>query len=94
MKIREYFDLEMKSTVIHAVVGCIAGYISFLINQPNIGLIAAMALLIATTLSTKTLFKIKKELKWWFGNGIVVYLFLWIIVWTIFYTIRLRATLP
>lgn len=94
MKVKEYFDLELISTILHAIAGCLVGYASFLINQPKIGFLLAIAVLAVVWFSIKKIWNIKKNFKWWLGNGIVVYLFLWLIVWTIFYTIQLRSTLP
>ena len=61
MNIKNYFDLELKSTIINAVIGGIVGYISFLVNQPMMNLVLAMAVLIITCFALKKLWKIDKE---------------------------------
>jgi len=77
------------STISYAIVGIVAGYISFLINRPLISFMLMLVIGYFTMLCIKKAAKIERELKWWLGNGIVVYIFLWLIVWTIFYNIRL-----
>ena len=94
MKIKEYFDLEMLSNIIHAIAGMIAGYVSFLVNQVTFGLLAMFVIIGITIFAVKTILKIKKDSKWWFGNGVVVFVFTWLVIWTIFYNLQLYSTLP
>ena len=89
MDIKNYFDLELKSTITNAVIGGIVGYISFLINQPIMNLVLAMAVLIITCFALKKLWKIDKERKWWISNAVIIFLFVWLIVWTIFYNTKI-----
>jgi len=88
MDIKNYFDLELKSTIINAVIGGIVGYISFLVNQPIMNLVLAIAVLIITCFALKNLWKIDKERKWWISNAIIIFLFVWLIVWTVFYNTK------
>lgn len=94
MKIKEYFDIEMSSNIIHSFTGLVAGYASFLSNQATLGLIVMIVILGITVLAVKTLLKLKKDSKWWFSNGIVVFIFTWLVIWTIFYNLQLYSTLP
>ena len=88
MDIKNYFDLELKSTITNAVIGGIVGYISFLVNQPIMNLVLAIAVLIITCFALKKLWKIDKERKWWISNAIIIFLFVWLIVWTVFYNTK------
>lgn len=90
MNIKNYFDKEMNLTVIFSAAGIIAGYISFLLNNPAASFILMLLVAGAVMESTKRLFKIKEEFRWWLGNGIIVYAFLWLVTWTIFYNVALR----
>ena len=89
MNIKNYFDLELRSTLISAVIGGIIGYISFIINQPIMNLVLAIAVLAITCFTLKRVWKIEKERKWWISNAIIVFLFVWLIVWTIFYNTKI-----
>jgi len=40
---------------------------------------------VQSEVAMRAAFKIKEGAKWWLGNGVIVYIFLWLIVWTIFY---------
>ena len=91
MNLKEYFDIEMKSTVIYAVIGIIVGYISFIVGNSLMALALSMIVLILTYVVLNR--KVKKGVKWWIGNGIIVYIFIWILVWSIFYTMNFYSTL-
>ena len=32
----------------------------------------------------------KKGIKWWLSNGMIIYLFIWLIAWTIFYNMGMN----
>lgn len=83
--LKEYFDPELKSVLVHAAAGAVVGYASFVINQPLQGLLLMIVVMAVTTFSVKKIFRIDKKYKWFLSNGIIVYLFLWLVVWTIFY---------
>lgn len=89
MNIKNFFDEELKSTLIHAAAGVIVGFISFMVNQPVWNFFIMLAILGALIMVMKTAMKIQKPFKWWLGNGIIVYIFIWLVTWTIFYNIRL-----
>ncbi len=88
-KVMEYLDVDLRSTLVYAVAGVILGYTSFIINQPKISIILSLTVILALRVLIKTVWKIKQPPKWWLGNGIIIYIFIWLIVWTIFYNIRL-----
>ena len=89
MDIKNYFDLELRSALINAVIGGIVGYVSFLINQPIMNLALAIAVLAGMSFILKKVWKIKKERKWWISNAVLVFIFVWLIVWTIFYNTKI-----
>ena len=85
MSLKTYFDMDLRTTVTYTVAAIIMGYVSFTINNTAYATLAALVALAAITLALRVLWKIKEGAKWWLGNGVIVYLFLWLIVWTIFY---------
>ena len=89
MDMKNYFDLELRSTFVHAIIGTIIGYVSFTINQPLLNLLLAIVVLAATIFIIRLVWKVQKNFRWWLGNGIVVFLFIWLAVWTIFYNLNL-----
>lgn len=89
MDIKNYFDFELRSSIINAVIGGVVGYISFLINQPIMNLVLAIVVLAITCLILKKVWKIEKERKWWISNAVIIFLFVWLIVWTIFYNTKI-----
>ena len=94
MNIKEYFDIEMKTAAINIVAGVAIGYASFALERPMYAVVMAIAAVVALTLVLGKAFSLQKDKKWWISNGIVLFLFAWFITWTIFYDIRLIATLP
>ncbi len=87
MNLKEYFDPEFKSVMFHAIAGAAVGYVSFLINNPIENFLVMIAVMAATVFMVKKIFKINQKLGWFVSNGIMAYVFLWLIVWTIFYNI-------
>lgn len=85
MNLKSYFDVELRMTLVYTVAAIIMGYVSFTINHTAYAALASIIVLIVLTLAMRAAFKIKEGARWWLGNGVIVYLFLWIIVWTIFY---------
>ena len=81
----KYFDSELRTTSIYTVVAILMGYISFTMNQTAYATLAALVVLVAVTFAMKFLWKIKEGARWWLANGAIVYLFVWLIVWTVFY---------
>ena len=85
MGLRSYFDIELRTTIVYAFVAVIMGYASMTVNNTAMAALMAIIILVVLTFVLRAAFKIKQDAKWWLGNGVIVYLFLWIIVWTIFY---------
>lgn len=68
------------SSMAHLGAGVFSGMCSFYIGKP---LYAFVFALVAAFFTGKALeSKIgKKGLKWWFGNGLIIYFFVWLISW-------------
>ncbi len=81
----KYFDFELRTTAIYTIVAIIMGYTSYTMNHTTYATLAALVVLFAVTAAMRFLWKIKEGAKWWLANGAIVYLFVWVIVWTIFY---------
>ena len=85
MGLKSYFDMELRTTSVYTVAAVIMGYVSLTINHTAYATLASLIVLVVVTLAMRAAFKIKEGAKWWLGNGVIVYLLLWMIVWTIFY---------
>ncbi len=94
MNFKEYFDIELRSNLINAVIGAIVGYLSFIVNQAGMNIIMMIVALGITAFAIKKLWKLSKDYKWWISNGVIMFIFMWFIVWTIFYNLQLYSTLP
>ena len=77
---------ELKQTRIslgiHVPAAVAAGWISYMIGG-WLAALAGVALLIGCGFLSERLTK-KKGMKWWFANGLFVYLMFWLISWTVF----------
>lgn len=82
----KYFDEEIKVTIANVLLGIVIGYMSFLLNQPLINLVVAIAAFIAMTFLAKKAFNVKKEKKWWM-SPVTTFFLAWIVSWTLFYNI-------
>jgi hypothetical protein len=90
-RLGRYFDDELVSTTFHTITGIIAGYLSFLANSAGLSFLIMIVILVISFAISKFSLKLKKDAKWWLGNGgIIVYIIVWLVVWTIFYNLALR----
>lgn len=87
MNIKEFFDKDLRAVIVSGIFGVIAGYISFTANESLFSFVTAIVLLIISQGVIKAIWKIKEERKWWFSNGIIMFVFTWFVIWTIFYNI-------
>lgn len=94
MKLKEYFDVELRTAVINMIAGAVLGYVSFLIDRPLTAAFLAIVAAALLSLLLNNIAKTKKGTKWWISNGVLIFLLTWFIVWTVFYDIRLISTLP
>ena len=76
-------DVKMArlSIVAHALCGLAAGYSSFTVHDYLLSALVGFGLLFAVGFSMERLAG-KKGMKWWAMNGLIVYLFLWLVGWT------------
>lgn len=79
-----YFDTELKTTLIFAIVGIVVGYTSFLFNHTAGAAGFAVVIFIVLYAAIKKILHVQEDKKWWTTMGIVYFL-LWLIVWTVFY---------
>lgn len=77
--------MELRTTAVYTIAAIVMGYVSLAINHTAYATLAALAVLVIITLVMRAVFRIKEGAKWWLGNGVIVYFFLWLIVWTILY---------
>ena len=94
MNIREYFDIDMRIAVLNVVAGAVVGYVSFVINEPLASFFVAVVAAALLSLSLNNLLKLNKDTKWWISNGLLIFIMVWFVSWTLFYDMRLFATLP
>ncbi len=80
-----YLDNELKALLPFAVLGIIVGYISFLINFTSAAAVLMIIVAVAAKFAVAKIIKVKEDWKWWFGNAIIAYIFLWLVVWTIMF---------
>lgn len=85
MGLKSYFDFELRTVAVYSVAAIIMGFISLHINHTAYATIATVLVMLVLTFALRALWKIKEGAKWWLGNGVIVYFFLWLIVWTILY---------
>lgn len=79
-------EKEKISTLIHSAVGVGAGVLSSLVGRPIYGAIAAFVILYATGKATELVVE-KEGFKWWMGNGVVPFIFLWLMTWVFFFNL-------
>lgn len=87
--LKNILDLDFKVALLSAIIGGIIGYASFIINNPPLNLVIAVIFLLATAGIVKMITKEKQERGWWVSNVVVIFIFMWFIVWTIFFNTRI-----
>ena len=87
MDLKKYFDIDLRTTIFFAVLGIAVGYVSFLVKSNIASLIIMIIVLVAAKFLGQKIVKEKKDSKWWLGNGMIVYILLWFVAWTVFYNV-------
>jgi len=87
MDLKKYFDADLRTTIFFTVFGVIAGYASFISRSNLISIAILLVFLGAGRFLMQRVVKEKKDMKWWLGNGMIVCIFTWFVVWTIFYNV-------
>ncbi len=71
---------ESKSVLVFFLFSVVAGIISSLFSNTIGVVLGATILVLLSHVMSKIM---KKDLKWFLGNGIIIYIFFWIMAWTI-----------
>lgn len=71
---------------IHVVVAMVAAWLSMLMPRAFYALILALALLMAAGYASERIVG-KKGFKWWVGNGLIIYLFVWLAAWILLFNL-------
>jgi hypothetical protein len=71
------------SVTLHTVAAIVMGWLSITLANNLYALGLGVLVLIIVGFLTERITK-KKGIKWWFGNGIFIYLFLWLVSWIFF----------
>ena len=85
----EGLNQERVSMGIHVAVALAVGYASFGLASASRSLYAIALGLVVLYITGFAVQKVigKKGIKWWVSNGLVVYLFFWLISWTVFFNL-------
>ena len=83
---RAKLALHRKLVFVFTIVGIVIGYASFLINIPLVSLVLMIIIGAVLTFAAGKAFKPKAVggKRWW-SSAIAVYVFAWLIVWTILF---------
>ena len=82
-------DLKIQrvSVLVHAVLGVIAGYISIYFSRFWYSLGFSIAVLIIIGFVGQKTYAKGKDRKWWAGNGIAIYILVWLVSWILFFNL-------
>lgn len=75
-------NASRKTVGLHTLVAVLIGYISTFFNNNWIAAAAGFAALFLIGFISEKLVA-KKGIKFWFVNGVIIYLFVWLITWTL-----------
>ncbi len=76
---------------IHAVVAIMIGWVSVQVAAASRTLFAGILGIVILLVIGYLIEKItgKKGIKWWFGNGAIIYLLVWLVSWVYFFNAAL-----
>lgn len=89
MGLKSYFDQELTTAIVFAVIGIITGYASFLLNNSGLSFLLMIVAAAVFYFLLSKLAKIKQDKRWWIGNAFIVYILMWLISWTVYYNLAL-----
>jgi len=75
---------DISAMALHLVAGAAVGYASFRLASPLYSLVLAAAVAYGLKMLSSRIFN-EKDAGWWFGNGGLIYVFVWLITWIIFF---------
>ena len=79
---------ENKVSVIFSIVGILLGVVAFYVNNPALNFVIMLFVGYIVKYIVSRVMDIKEKFKWWSGS-FLLYIFLWFVMWTILYNIRL-----
>lgn len=79
-------DKEKLSTLIHGLVGAGVGFLSSLLGKVMYIAFAAVIILYVTGRAAESVAE-REDFKWWVGNGVVPFVFLWLVTWVFLFNI-------
>jgi hypothetical protein len=83
-------DPELKASRItvgiHTVFAIVMGWASMQLGGGWMAGIAGIAVLVVVGFGTEKLIQ-KKGMKFWFANGVFIYLLIWLVSWTYFFNL-------
>ncbi len=72
------------SVLVHTIFGVISGYLSLYFSRFWYALGASIVLLLIVGFITQKTFGKGKDRKWWVGNGLAIFILIWLISWILF----------
>lgn len=79
------------SVAIHAVVAILMGWVSVQVAAASrslfAGVLGIVVLIVIGYLTEQVTGK--RGIKWWFGNGVIIYLLVWLVSWVYFFNAAL-----
>ncbi|MBU0530428.1 MAG: hypothetical protein ABIH52_03425 [Candidatus Aenigmatarchaeota archaeon] len=72
------------SVIVHTVVAVIVGWLSLFLGTFWYAFPLAIVVMIVLGVAMERVVG-KRGISWWFGNGVVIYIFFWFVSWTIFF---------
>lgn len=79
-------DNEKICVLIHSFTGVSAGVLSNFLGTATYALVSALVIVYSTGKITELVAE-KEGTKWWLGNGVVPFTFLWLISWVFLYNL-------
>ncbi len=89
MTLRSYFDQDLSVAIVFAVLGVIAGYASFTLNNSTMAFVLMIVVALVFYFIVKKAAHVKQDRRWWIGNAFIVYIFLWFVSWIVYYNLGL-----
>lgn len=75
----------------HAVIAAVMGWLSIEIaamSRSLFAIVAGLVILYVTGMAAQRITQ-QRGIKWWAANGLVIYLFIWFISWTVLFNLTL-----